>query len=65
MCQWCVILDVFPEDVCDFPLDHESEFDGGEEFMFISAQQVRESVKDGAQMFVMLGSLEAKGNGVV
>lgn len=33
--------------------------------MFVSTKQVREIVKDEAQLFVMLSSLEAKGKGVV
>lgn len=33
--------------------------------MIISTKQVRESVKDGAQVFVILASLESKGTGVV
>lgn len=33
--------------------------------MFVFAKKVRESVKDGTQLFVMLASLEAKGKGVV
>ena len=33
--------------------------------MFLYAKQVRETMKDEAQVFVMLDSLEAKGKGVV
>lgn len=33
--------------------------------MFVSVKQVRETVKDGAQVFVMLALLEVKGKGVV
>lgn len=33
--------------------------------MFVSSKQVRELVKDRAQLFVILASLEAKGKGVV
>ncbi|XP_050920025.1 uncharacterized protein LOC127137622 [Lathyrus oleraceus] len=43
----------------------EFEFDRGEELTFVSAKQVRESVKDMEQVFVMLASLEARGQGVV
>ena len=32
---------------------------------FVSAKKVRESMKDMAQVFVMLASLEGKGNEVV
>ncbi|XP_050878143.1 uncharacterized protein LOC127081958 [Lathyrus oleraceus] len=55
----------FPKDIRDLSLEHEFEFDRGEELTFVSAKQVRESVKDMAQMFVMLASLEARGHGVV
>ena len=55
----------FPKDICDLPLERDFEFDRGEVLIFVSAKQVRESVKDMAQMFVMLASLEARGHGVV
>lgn len=38
----------FLEDICYLPPECESDFDGGEELMFVSAKQVRESVKDRA-----------------
>lgn len=44
--SWC-----FPEDICDFPIEHEYEFNGGEKLMFVYSKQVRESVKDEAQVF--------------
>lgn len=47
------------------PLKHEFEFDGGEELTFLSAKKVRKSVKDRAQVFVMLASLEPICKGVV
>jgi hypothetical protein len=47
------------------PLELEFELDGGEELTFVSAKQARESMKDMAQVFVMLASLEARGKGVV
>lgn len=47
------------------PPEREYEFGGGEKLTFASAKQVRESVKDRAQVFVMLASLEAICNGVV
>lgn len=40
-------------------------FGGGEKLTFLSTKQVRNSVKDMAQVFVMLASLEAIGKGVV
>lgn len=58
--SWC-----FPEDIYDLPPEHEYEFDGGEELLFVSAKQVRESVKDEDQVFVILALLEAKCNEVV
>ncbi|XP_050908678.1 uncharacterized protein LOC127122380 [Lathyrus oleraceus] len=51
--------------IYDLPLEREFEFDGGEELTFVSAKQVRESVKDMTQVFVMLTSLGARGQGVV
>ncbi|XP_050916680.1 uncharacterized protein LOC127131826 [Lathyrus oleraceus] len=51
--------------ICDLAREHEYEFNEGEELMFVSTKKVRESVKDGAQLFVMLASMEATGNGVV
>ena len=47
------------------PLEREFEFDRGEELTFVSSKQGRESVKDMEQVFVMLASLEARGQGVV
>lgn len=55
----------FPEDICDLPPEREFEFDIGEELRFVSAKQVRESVKDMAQVFLMLALLEAREKGVV
>lgn len=55
----------FPEDICDLHSEREPEFDGGEKLMFVSVKQVRESMKDGAQVFVMLDSLEAGGKGII
>lgn len=47
------------------PPEHEYEFDGGEELIYVSAKQVRETMKVGAQVFMMLALLKAKGKGVV
>ncbi|XP_050875789.1 uncharacterized protein LOC127079454 [Lathyrus oleraceus] len=51
--------------ICDLPLEREYEFDEGEELMYVSAKQVRGSVKEWALVFVILASLEAKDKGVV
>lgn len=47
------------------PPEHEFEFGGGEELAFLSAKQVRKSMKDKSQVFIMLASLEVIGKGVV
>ncbi|XP_050876252.1 uncharacterized protein LOC127079947 [Lathyrus oleraceus] len=53
------------DDIYDLPLEREFEFDRGEELTFVSAKKVREYVKDMEQLFVILASLEARGQGVV
>lgn len=58
--SWC-----FPEDIYNLPQERESEFDVGKNLTFVSAKQVRECVKDMAQAFVMLVSLEARGKVIV
>ncbi|XP_050889276.1 uncharacterized protein LOC127094491 [Lathyrus oleraceus] len=59
------VVDCKSSDICNLPLEREFEFDRDEELTFVSAKQVRESVKDMEQVIVILASLEARGQGVV
>lgn len=36
--QWCVIPDVFPEDICDSPLENGLEFDEGEKLFVLLSE---------------------------
>lgn len=65
ICKWYVIPDVFLKISTTCLQSVNIELDGGEELMFVYAKQVIEYVKDEAQVFVILASLEANEKGVV